>query len=416
MNSEDLTCSTYSFVNRPSGRFLKIDLMSRGLMPPSFSTRTLIENMPINLHETVLDLGAGTGIIGIAAHMLGASVVTFADLVDVADQVRVNVARNDESTQDFDYLTGDLYCPLGRRRFDHIIANPPSIPSPDNSLPLPYRSGPDGRFLHDPIQALARYYLKPNGRLTIVHGSLANLDLSLTNLEKLGFQLNVAGPFENPFADFFPIDHIKTLSASGHAKFFVRDGVFYENRYVITATREVAHASPVMQILDDAEVPFRMLPHKRIALTVPLAAAERKVPEEEMVKCILLRDKAGRFVLAALPGNAELDVQKVRNCISGFTRLSFASPEEITRITGYTIGAVSPFSLAEQIPVVLDQAIRSLAAARRLVNISSGDPLLGLELAAADLVGLLGKHAHFGDIGKSIADLMVSSINPTVFP
>ena len=401
MYSEDLTCTTYSFINRPSGRKLKINLMSRGLMPPSFSTKILIENMEINPHETVLDLGAGTGIIGIAAHILGAATVTLADIIDVADQVmQVNVARNDERAQNFDYLTGDLYCPLGRRRFDHIIANPPSIPSPDDSLPLPYRSGPDGRFLHDPIQSLARYYLKPNGRLTIVHGSLSNLDLSLANLEKLGFRLNVAGPFENPFADFFPIEHIKALSASGHASFTVRDGIFYENRYVITATREAAHSSPVMRILDEAKVPFRMLPHKRIALTVPLAAAERRVSEDEMVKCILLRDKVGQFVLAALPGNADLDVQQVRSLVPGFSRLSFASPEEITRITGYTIGAVSPFSLGEPIPVVLDQAIGSLAAARRQVNISSGDPLLGLELAAADLVGLLGDRAHFGKIGK----------------
>ena len=403
MNSVDLTCTPYSFTNRPSGRTLTINLMSNGLMPPSFSTKILIENMQINPHETVLDLGAGTGIIGIAAHMLGAETVTLADIVDDANQVmQVNVARNNANTQGFEYLTGDLYCPLGRRRFDHIIANPPSIPSTDDSLPLPYRSGPDGRFLHDPIQSLARYYLKANGRLTIVHGSLANLELSLANLEKLGFQLNVAGPFENPFSDFFPIDHIKALSASGHAKLFVRDGTFYENRYVITATRKVAYSSPVMQILDDAAVQFRMLPHKRIALTVALAAAERKVPEDEMIKCILLRDKSAQFVLAALPGNADLDVQQVRCCVPGFSRLSFASPEEITRITGYTLGSVSPFSLVELVPVVLDQAIGTLAATGRNVNISSGDPLLGLELAAQELIDLLGERAHIGDISKAV--------------
>ncbi len=406
MNSVDLTCTPYSFTNRPSGRTLTINLMSNGLMPPSFSTKILIENMQINPHETVLDLGAGTGIIGIAAHMLGAKTVSFADIVDDADQVmQLNVARNNANAQDFEYLTGDLYFPLGRRRFDHIIANPPSIPSPGDSLPLPYRSGPDGRFLHDPIQALARYYLKPNGRLTLVHGSLANLELSMDKLEKLGFQLNVDGPFENPFADFFPIDHIKALSASGQAKFFVRDGAFYENRYVITATHKTAYSSPVMQILDDAKVPFRMLPHKRIALTVTLAAAERKVPENEMVKCILLRDKSEQFVLAALPGNADLDVQQVRSCIPGYSRLSFASPEEITRITGYQLGSVAPFSLIEPIPVVLDQAIETLATARRNINISSGDPLLGLEFAAQTLIDLLGRRAHIGNISK-VSELM----------
>ena len=112
--------------------------------------------------ETVLDLGAGPGIVGIAARLLGASAVTFADIVDDARATtQINVARNLPSVpasepEGFDYVTGDLYAPLGRRRFDHIIANPPSIPSPGETLPLPYRSGSDGRALHDPIQRLAR--------------------------------------------------------------------------------------------------------------------------------------------------------------------------------------------------------------------------------------------------------------------
>lgn len=405
MNSADLKFHTHSFVNAPSGRALDIELISRDLMPPSFSTRILIENMPIRMGESVLDLGAGTGIVGIAARLLGAGAVTFADIVDDARQVmQLNVARNHQSEQALDYLTGDLYAPLGRRRFDHIIANPPSVPSPGDALPLPYRSGPDGRLLHDPIQLLARYYLTAGGRLTVVHGSLANVDRSLDNFARLGFRVHVAGPFENPFADFFPRAHIEALAASGQARFVVRDGVAYENRYVITATRdaaESAYSSPVMAILDGAGVAFRLLPHKRIALTVELAAAERQVPAEEMVKCILLRDKAGRFVLAALPGDAELDVQRVREHVAGFSRLSFASSEEITRVTGYTQGSVAPFSLVEPIPVVLDAAIGALAAAGRPANISSGDPLLGLELAASDLLALLGERAHLGAIGKT---------------
>ena len=178
----------------------------------------------------------------------------------------------------------------------------------------------------------------------------------------------------------------------------------YENRYVITATRADtcagAYSSPVMRALDAAGVPFRMLPHKRVAKTVALAAAERQVAVDEMVKCILLRDKAGRFVLAALPGDAELDVQRVRDCVDGYARLSFASPQEITEVTGFPLGSVAPLPLAQPIPVVVDNAVRTLAAAGRPVNISSGDPLLGLELAAADLITLLGENAHFGAIGR----------------
>lgn len=413
MNSVDTAFHTYTFENRPSGRRLTIDLVARDLMPPSFSTRLLIENMPIAAGETVLDLGAGAGIVGIAAQLLGASAVTFADIVDDARQTaQINVTRNvthnaaggRDAPQSVDYVTGDLYAPLGRRRFDHIIANPPSIPSPDDSLPLPYRSGPDGRFLHDPIQQLARYYLNAGGRLTLVHGSLANVDLSLSRLEALGFTLSVAGPCENRFGDFFPLAHIAALAAAGHARYIERDGACYEQRYVITATRADAYASPVMQKLDAAGVPFRMLPHKRVAKTVALAAAERQVPVDEMVKCILLRDKAGHFVLAALPGDAGLDVQRVRDCVPGLARLSFAAPDEISAVTGYPLGSVAPFPLGATIPIVVDDAVRALADAGRPVNISSGDPLLGIELAATDLIALLGGDACFGAISRPAED------------
>ena len=407
MNSEALAFHGYTFENRPSGKTLSIELMARDLMPPSFSTQRLIENMPIAPGESVLDLGAGPGIVGIAARLLGASQVTFADIIDDARATtQINVARNLPSVpasepEGFDYVTGDLYAPLGRRRFDHIIANPPSIPSPGDTLPLPYRSGPDGRALHDPIQRLARYYLNAGGRLTLVHGSLANLDASLAQLAELGFTIDIAGPFENPFADFFPRAHIEALAAAGQARYFVRDGVAFENRYVITARAEPhAYASPVMRALDAARVPFRMLPHKRVAKTVALAAAERQVPVDEMVKCILLRDKAGQFVLAALPGDAELDVQRVRACVTGYARLSFASPQEISEVTGFALGSVAPLPLAQPIPVVVDEAVRALAAAGRQVNISSGDPLLGLELAASALIAQLGDHARFGAIGR----------------
>ena len=391
---------TYTFVNRPSGVTLALELVSETLMPPSFSTQILIENMPIAQGQSVLDLGAGAAIVGIAARKLGASGVTLLEIEEDADKVmQVNVDRNHEDVSEFDYVIGDLYAPLGRRRFDHIVANPPSIPSLGEDLPRSYRSGPDGRLLHDAIQFLARYYLKANGRLTIVQGSLSNRDLSLANLARLGFNCAVTGPFETPFRDFYPFDHIRKLADAGHAKFFLRDGVAYENRYVITATIGDEFHSPVMRILDASHAGFRMLPHKRIAMTVPLAAAERQVPVEEMVKCILLKDKAGKFVLACLTGEADLDVQRVREHVPGYARLSFASPEEITAITGYELGSVAPFSLRAAIPVVMDEALERCER----VNISSGDPRLGLELARTELMRCLGDRTHVGVIRKNAA-------------
>ena len=400
MNDTGQVFHSYRFSNHASGKDLTLELISENLMPPSFSTHLLVENMHIVPGESVLDLGAGTGVIGIVAAKLGATSVTMLDIANNADDImRNNVRRNLADARMFDQVIGDLYVPLGRRRFDHILANPPSVPSPNEELPLPYRAGPHGRLLHDAIQFLAPYYLNARGRLTVVHGSLSNVDLSLANLAALGFSCEVTGPAEMPIPDYYPLDYIKQLAEEGHSHFFWRDGKPYENRYVIEARIGEEYHSPVMRILDAAKIPFRMLPHKRIAKTVPLAAAERHVSIDEMVKCILLKDKRGKFALACLSGEAELDVQRVREYVEDCGRLSFASPDEIKTVTGYDMGSVAPFSLNEAIPVVIDDSIGN----KEKINISSGDPRLGLELLKDNLFACVGSRARIGSIRKSLA-------------
>lgn len=143
----------------------------------------------------------------------------------------------------------------------------------------------------------------------------------------------------------------------------------------------------VIALLEAHGVPYRLLPHDEPVFTVEAAARQRGVVKEEMVKSILLREKAEprRYVMACVLGHMRLDPQAVRQALPGeWKRLTFASAEEILAVTGYVQGAVNPLCLPPAVPVVFDEAI----AACTKVNISSGDPLLGVELAAADLIRL----------------------------
>ena len=143
----------------------------------------------------------------------------------------------------------------------------------------------------------------------------------------------------------------------------------------------------VTDLLDKQDIPYRLLPHTEPVYTVEAAAAQRGVVMEEMVKSILLRDRNQRYVMACVLGHTRLDPKAVRACLSGdWKRLSFASAEEIRAITGYVQGAVNPLCLPAEVPVVFDDAISNCS----MVNISSGDPLAGLELKAQDLIDLTG--------------------------
>ncbi len=153
----------------------------------------------------------------------------------------------------------------------------------------------------------------------------------------------------------------------------------------------------ITELLNAQGIPYRLLPHTEPVFTVEAAAAQRGVVKEEMVKSILLRErKKHRYVMACVSGEARLDPQAVRAYLPGeWKRLSFASAEEILQLTGYTQGAVAPLCLPDDVPVVFDESI----AQCNQVNISSGDPMAGLELAASDLIKLSG--AIFAPIAKT---------------
>lgn len=160
----------------------------------------------------------------------------------------------------------------------------------------------------------------------------------------------------------------------------------------------------ITDLLDSHGVVYRRLPHSKPVFTVEEAAIQRGVVLEEMVKSILLREKAQphRYVMACLLGSARLDPQAVRDYLvahSGeWKRLTFASAEEIKEVTGYTQGAVAPLCLPAEVPVVFDEAI----ARCQKVNISSGHLELGLELSQQDLTRLAG--AHFAPIAVVKSD------------
>jgi Cys-tRNA(Pro)/Cys-tRNA(Cys) deacylase len=149
----------------------------------------------------------------------------------------------------------------------------------------------------------------------------------------------------------------------------------------------------IMDILDQAGIHYRLLPHSEPVFTVEAAARQRGVLKEEMVKSILLRDRDGHYVMACVTGDARVDPRLVRAALAGeWRRLSFAGPDEILAVTGSPMGAVAPLGLPAGVPVLFDRAIPVC----RRVSISSGDPMLGLELDPQDLLRVTG--AQLADI------------------
>jgi release factor glutamine methyltransferase len=149
-----------------------------GVYRPQDDTSLLIDVMHRREYasgRTVLDVGTGTGAVAIAAARAGASSVTAVDLSlrsAIATWINSRLHRAPVTVHH-----GDLFAPLGGRRFELVLTNPPYVPSKSGMLPRHRKgrcwdAGPDGRFLLDRICDAAPGVLADDGLLLIVQSEL----------------------------------------------------------------------------------------------------------------------------------------------------------------------------------------------------------------------------------------------------
>ncbi len=125
----------------------------------------LVNTAPRHPVDTLLDLCTGSGVQALVASRYVGQ-VTGIDINPRALRfARFNAQLNNISNATF--IQGNLYQPLGKQRFDIIVANPPFVASPKQALR--FRDGGDnGEAVLADIITQAAAHLNTNGRLHIV--------------------------------------------------------------------------------------------------------------------------------------------------------------------------------------------------------------------------------------------------------
>jgi Cys-tRNA(Pro)/Cys-tRNA(Cys) deacylase len=143
------------------------------------------------------------------------------------------------------------------------------------------------------------------------------------------------------------------------------------------------HAS---RALDEMGIPYQVLRHDHKAKNVEEAAAERGVPVQQVVKTLLVRRPDHRHLIALVRGDQRLSLKKLAR-LTKVKSLEMAPEADVSRITGYQIGAVAPVGLRRSdLSIFVDHHI--LQEPR--VSISAGRHDAGLELATEDLIRAVG--------------------------
>lgn len=173
------------------------------LRPPSdcWLLADVVRTHGLARRASVLDLFTGSGALAVAAALEGAAAVA---AVDVSSRAVLNAKLNARlNGLRVRSLRGNLFAPVGRERYDLILANPPYVPSPGDELPTrgaarAWEGGVDGRLLLDRLCEQAADHLTPGGSVLIVHSSLAGEEATVRGLRDSGLEVEVVARRRGP--------------------------------------------------------------------------------------------------------------------------------------------------------------------------------------------------------------------------
>ena len=115
-------------------------------------------------------------------------------------------------------------------------------------------------------------------------------------------------------------------------------------------------STPVTRALEQLNIPYRIFQHPGEVHSLEQAARERGQRPEQVVRSIVFRLAQDEFVMVLIAGPTQISWPALRNYL-GQSRLTTATQAEVFSVTGYQVGAVSPFGLPAPLRVLVDQSV-----------------------------------------------------------
>jgi len=145
---------------------------------------------------------------------------------------------------------------------------------------------------------------------------------------------------------------------------------------------------PAALFLSQLQIPHQVFYHRGRVDSLEQAARERGQSIDQIVRSIVFRVTEESYVMGLMSGPYQIDWKLLRQLL-GVNRVTMASEEEVLRVTGFRVGAVSPFGLPHPMPIYVDQHI----LAQTQISLGSGLRGVGIILSVQDLLSALGDQA-----------------------
>ncbi len=157
---------------------------------PAEDSYLLADNLEIQEGQSVLEIGTGSGIVAMYASRL-TDRITVTDInFDACELARRNF--EDNGIEGIEILFGNLFEPVGNRKFDVILFNTPYLPTEDDdviddTINYAFDGGVNGRKVIDLFLNEVGNHLNDGGIVQLIQSSLSGNQETLSMLDELGF-------------------------------------------------------------------------------------------------------------------------------------------------------------------------------------------------------------------------------------
>jgi Cys-tRNA(Pro)/Cys-tRNA(Cys) deacylase len=148
-----------------------------------------------------------------------------------------------------------------------------------------------------------------------------------------------------------------------------------------------------IEILTQAGIPHEVREFSAREFTAEEAARELGLPLDMLFKTLVVQGERRGYALALVPGDGSLSLRKLAQ-VMGDKRADLVDLNDLTRLTGYLKGGVSPLGGRLACPVYLDEQ----AILHERISVSAGLRGLQILIAPDDLLRAAG--GSFADIAE----------------
>jgi Ala-tRNA(Pro) deacylase len=108
----------------------------------------------------------------------------------------------------------------------------------------------------------------------------------------------------------------------------------------------------ILTMLDEKKISYEVFEHDPV-YTNPAMAEALNVSESETVKSLVLTTKEGNMIVLVLPGNKKVNWKQAATAAKT-KKVTFAKPDEVSRMVGCEVGCVPPFGHLTALPIYMD--------------------------------------------------------------